>query len=159
MTFSTLGTIHIASAVMALVMGLSVFPAAKGTLLHRAMGAGYVAAMLVLNITALGLYRLTGQFNMFHVLAFVSLASIAAGLWPLVARRQGYMRAHLARMTGSYMGLWAAAAAEAISRLPTIRPLLNSPDKIFALSIAMIVIFTGVAIVLIRRMKVLYATA
>ena len=60
MTLSTLGTIHIAAALIAMVLGLSVYPAAKGTPFHRATGAGYLVGMVTLNITAIGLYRLTG---------------------------------------------------------------------------------------------------
>ncbi len=157
MFLTSLGAVHFTAAIMALVMGLSVFPAAKGTPFHRAIGAGYVLAMLVVNVTALNLYRLTGQFNVFHVLAFVSLTSVAAGLWPLVTRKEGWLPNHLARMTGSYFGLLAAAAAEAVSRIPTLRPYFSSPEKIFAISLALTVVFVGLAIVLNRRMILTYA--
>jgi uncharacterized membrane protein len=153
MTLSTLGTIHIAAALMALVLGLSVFPATKGAPFHRAMGAGYVVGMVVLNVTALGLYRLTGHFNAFHVLALVSLASIAAGLWPLIARKPGWMTAHLRFMIGSYSGLWAATAAEALSRLPAARSFFDSPQAIISSSLAIGVIFLVVAVVVNRRVN------
>src|SRR6185295_9823599 len=49
----------------------------KGTMTHRLIGCGYVAAMILLNVTALGLYRLTGHFGPFHALALVGLLAAA----------------------------------------------------------------------------------
>ena len=43
---TTLGAAHFAAAVAALALGLVVLIEAKGTLTHRLIGCGYVAAML-----------------------------------------------------------------------------------------------------------------
>jgi hypothetical protein len=44
------------------------------------IGVGYVSAMLIVNVTALCLYRLTGRFGPFHALALVSLANVIGGI-------------------------------------------------------------------------------
>ena len=159
MTLSTLGTIHIAAALIAMVLGLSVYPAAKGTPFHRAIGAGYLVGMVTLNITAIGLYRLTGQVNAFHVLALISLASVIAGLWPLVTRKPGWMTAHLRLIIGSYSGLWTAAMAETISRLPVAQSFFDSPQNIIGSSLVIVVVFFVVAVVVNRRMAWVNHTA
>ena len=71
MIASSLGAAHVAAASLALALGLVVLLAQKGTPFHILFGAGYVAAMAVVNVSALGLYRLTGWFGPFHALAIV----------------------------------------------------------------------------------------
>jgi len=77
MNLSTLGAAHGAAAVAALVFGFVVLADRKGTSTHRALGAAYVAAMIATNLTALGVYRLTGQCGPFHVLALISLVPLS----------------------------------------------------------------------------------
>ena len=76
--------------------------------------------MAVMNLTALGLYRLTGQFNAFHVGALMSLATVVAGMVPAVRRqpRDRWLRYHFEFMSWSYVGLMAGAVSEAATRLP-----------------------------------------
>ena len=155
MYLTPLAATHLTSAVMALVLGLSVFPATKGTSFHRMMGAGYVVAMLAVNVTALGMYRLTGSFNMFHFFALVSLVAIAAGLWPLVQRKEGWLRAHYRPMVGSYFGLWAAAVAEATTRLPIMRGVLTTPTSIITFGVSIAVVFVVPAYIVNRRFATL----
>jgi uncharacterized membrane protein len=92
----------------------------KGTRLHVQVGIGYVVSMLVMNVTALGIYRLTGNVNPFHVGALFSLATVVAGWVPAIRRkpRGNWMQMHFAFMSWSYVGLVAAAVAEAGTRVP-----------------------------------------
>ena len=60
---SALGAVHFTAAIVALAFGAIVLAAPKGTPLHRTIGAGYVAAMVILNVSALPIYRLTGHFE------------------------------------------------------------------------------------------------
>ena len=69
----TLGSIHVVFGLCALVIGTLVVLIRKGTRFHRAIGHGYFASMLGLNVTALLIYRLTGNFNFFHAAALFKL--------------------------------------------------------------------------------------
>ncbi len=77
---SPLGLIHLISAIIALIAGMIVISNKKGTAFHKKVGYLYVFSMLVLNITALFIYRLTGGFNLFHIFVLASLFSIVGGM-------------------------------------------------------------------------------
>lgn len=113
-------TVHVGACAAALMLGAAVAAAPKGTAWHRRAGRAFMASMLVLNLSALGLYRLSGAFNGFHALALFSLAGLAAGWWcARRARRSALHRElHGRFMLWSYVGLLAAAASELVVRLP-----------------------------------------
>jgi uncharacterized membrane protein len=115
-----IGQAHIIAAVAALSLGAVVFLQRKGTRLHVRMGIGYVVSMLIMNGTALAIYRLTGRLNAFHIGAFFSLATVLAGWVPAIRRRprDRWLRLHFEFMSWSYVGLVAAAVSEAGTRLP-----------------------------------------
>lgn len=117
---SPLGWVHTIAAVAALGFGAAILLRNKGTRSHRRIGWAYVVSMLTLNATALLIYRLTGRFGPFHVAALVSLVTVAAGLVPAVRRKpaERWVEHHYWWMTYSYLGLLAAAVAEAATRLP-----------------------------------------
>lgn len=91
----------------------------KGTPTHRRMGRAYLAAMLVLNTSALTIYEDSpGSLGVFHYLSFLSLATLAAGLasnW--LGRSLGAVMVHGHFMAWSYVGLVAAGAGQAASAL------------------------------------------
>jgi uncharacterized membrane protein len=115
-----LGSIHISTAMTALLFGAFVFPMTKGTRLHKALGYLYAAALLATNVTAFGLYHLTGHFGMFHVAAIVSFLTLIAALIPVITRRprKSWLTLHYKYTSWSYVGLLAAALSEAAVRLP-----------------------------------------
>ena len=117
---STIADVHIIAAVAALLLGGVVFPMRKGTRLHVRVGFGYVVSMIVMNVTAFGIYRLTGSVNPFHMGAFFSLATVLAGWVPAIRRkpRDGWLQLHFEFMSWSYVGLVAGAVSEAVTRLP-----------------------------------------
>lgn len=117
-----LGWIHTAAAVASLGLGAAVLLRGKGTRRHRRLGWTYVVAMLLLNATALAIYRLTGSFGPFHIAAVLSLASVTVGVIPAVRRTPAvtWVEHHYWWMTYSYLGLIAAAVAEVTTRLPGI---------------------------------------
>jgi uncharacterized membrane protein len=119
---STVGWIHTAAAVAALALGAAVLLRGKGTRSHRRLGWTYLIAMVLLNVTALAIYRLTGAFGPFHVAAILSLASVTAGIIPAVRRKPAatWVERHYWWMTYSYLGLLAAAVAEVVTRVPGI---------------------------------------
>jgi hypothetical protein len=76
--------------------------------------------MVLLNVTALMIYDLTGRFGPFHVAAIISLATVAAGYLPAFRRRPrgAWVPLHATLMAWSYVGLVAAFASEILTRLP-----------------------------------------
>ena len=115
------GAVHAGFGLVALVLGLGVILLEKGTAAHRRAGLLYAAAMLLLNATALAIYDLFGGFGVFHVLALVSLATLAAGIVPVWLRRpREWMELHARCMSWSYAGLVAAFFAEIGARVPGV---------------------------------------
>lgn len=121
MSVDIVGTLHVLAAGAALGAGTAVAVARKGTPWHRATGRAFGIAMLLLNLSALALYDLTGRANLFHAFALLSLISVGLG-WR-AARRRGpeWRRVHANWMLWSYVGLLAAALSEVATRLPIAR--------------------------------------
>ena len=120
---SALGWFHTATALVALASGAAVLLRHKGTRWHRRIGWTYVVSMILLNVTALMIYRLFGHFGPFHVAAVVSLVTVLGGIVTAVRRRppHKWVEAHYYWMTYSYLGLVAAAFAEVATRVPGAR--------------------------------------
>lgn len=152
MITNSLGAAHLTSAFAALLLGFIVLVAAKGTHSHRLFGAAYVTAMVIVNLTALGVFRLTGQFNAFHGLALLSLATTAWGLFVAVRRRKGWMASHLYFMSYSYLGLMAAAASEAILRVGPLRSMVNGRTGVVAAGVAIAVVFALIGVLVVPRL-------
>jgi len=112
LTEHLLGAIHVGAAFAALIFGALVLSMKKGTRTHRKMGYAYFINMLAVNGSALLIYELFQRFGPFHVLALFSLASVLAGLAPAWKRSPGWQARHARFVTGSYVGLCAAAVAE-----------------------------------------------
>jgi uncharacterized membrane protein len=108
---------------VAVVLGTLVLTNRKGTNLHKRIGYGYVVSMLVVNVTAFGLYQLTGRFGPFHLAAIVSLVSVLAGTLPLYfkAKFPSWKVLHFTYLYYSVIGLYAALCSEIIVRVPGIR--------------------------------------
>lgn len=118
MIHSTLGLVHTASALLAMLMGAIVIVKPKRGLFHKRIGYAYVASMVVLNITAFQIYRLFGRFGPFHALAIISLFSLMAGIAPALLRQRvkNWMHWHYYFMNWSVVGLYAAFWAELFTR-------------------------------------------
>ena len=153
MTLGTLGAAHFASALAALALGAFVLLERKGTPSHRAMGASYVMAMILVNLTALGIYRLNGRFGPFHALALLSLGTVAWGLRAVLQRRQGWLLTHFYCMAWSYIGLLAAAAAEIVVRVPLLAASFNSAARAMAVGVAIAVVFAVLGSLIMPRLQ------
>lgn len=129
MTMSALGTVHTVFAFLAIASGAAVCLLPKGTRWHRTLGHAYSTCMGGLLVTALFIYRLTGSFGVFHVLALLGGATLAMGMGTVLLRRPRgrWMESHAYWMSWSYVGLMAAFAAETLTRfvLPRIAPILQ----------------------------------
>lgn len=119
MVHSPLGALHLTAALSAVVLGAMVFRSRKATRFHRRLGYGYVTAMLTTNLTALGIYGLSGKFNLLHGFALLSLISLVFGMLPVMRGRPEGLRfdQHWRFMSWSYIGLIAALVAESATRI------------------------------------------
>lgn len=157
-----LGLTHTIAALAALMAGAAVLLTRKGTRRHRQLGWTYVVSMILLNVTALLIYRLFGRFGPFHVGAVFSFVTVVAGTVAALAarrargRRNAVERArvlelHYQLMTWSYVGLVAAAVSEIATRLPALRP---RPEQVLAFGVTVAVATLLVVVLgarLIRR--------
>jgi uncharacterized membrane protein len=139
------GPLHTALGFLCLALGTAVVSVRKGTRQHRRLGLSYAAAMLGLNATALSIYRVFGGFGPFHVLALISLATLCAGILPALRRRPGWLERHARLMSWSYVGLLAATAAEAATRLPVVRS--GTAFGVAALLSSLAVVAVGAAVI------------
>jgi uncharacterized membrane protein len=151
---SPLGMFHTGCGVLALVLGAGIFLATKGTGAHVRAGWAYVASMACLNGSALGLYHLTGGFNVFHALALFSLAMVAGGVIQVLGRRRWpkWMWRHYQYMAWSYVGLLAATCNEAFVRVPALQRLaVGGLAPLPLLGTAAVVVLSGAVIFGMRR--------
>ena len=147
-----LATAHVVAASSALIAGAGVLLLPKGTQLHRAIGAVYVLALVLVNTAALSLHR-ESTFGVFHALAVASLVTIAVGLSPLLLGKRSPMAiaTHAYCMTWSYAGLVAAGCGQLAVALGRDLGAWVVPVAIGAvLSISGVVIFGRVPSVLDR---------
>ena len=112
--FNILGGIHFGSAILAMIFGAIVILKAKGTSFHVKAGYVYTFFMLVLNITALMIYKLFGHFGPFHYAAVLSLISLIGGLIPAYMKKpeKTWLEFHYEFMNWSVIGLYAAFWSE-----------------------------------------------
>ena len=129
---SWLGWIHAVASVGALATGALMLLGPKGTPQHRSGGRLYLIAMLVTNLTALGIYR-NGVFFFPHWFALAALTAIAIGF---VCVRFHWSKAywrnvHLTCMVASYYMLIGGGVNEAFLRIDILHAMapdvLNSP--------------------------------
>ncbi len=118
-TNTLLGEVHLYSALLATLFGTLILIWEKGTKKHKQIGYAYTVSMLVVNITALMIYRLFGHFGIFHYAAVISLATLLAGIIPIMIKRTNKtMMHHISWMYWSVMGLYAAFVSETLTRIP-----------------------------------------
>lgn len=145
---SALGWIHTVFGLVALVAGTAVISVRKGTRWHRTVGHVYLTSMVALNVTGLFIYGLFGTFGPFHYMAVASLITLLLGMVPVFTRwpKGRWLELHAGFISGSFVGLVAATAAEITSRIPSggdgFSPMVTAATT-------MVVI--GVGVVLIRR--------
>jgi hypothetical protein len=109
--------------------------------------------MLLLNATALAVYRLTGHFEPFHALALLSAATVLRGIVPALRRRPGWLMAHYWNMAWSYIALLAAACSELVVRLSLGAGVFTGPWQVIAAGLAIAVAFVMVGMIVLPRLK------
>ena len=92
--------IHLAAALLALIIGGAMLVRTKGTASHKLLGRTWVAVMLVVAISSFWIQR--DGFSWIHLLSIWTLVSLAAAVWFI---RRGNVRAHQGFMVGTFLGL------------------------------------------------------
>jgi len=153
-----LGLIHTACGALALVLGAVIVLRPKGTRAHVRAGWAYAACMGGVNGTALGIYRLTGRFNLFHALAVASLVMVAAGLLQVAPRRrpQRWLWRHYQYMSWSFVGLLAATNNEAFVRVPALARLTAATAPALPLLVTAALV-AACGVVIVRRQAAVLA--
>ena len=107
-------------SVAALITGTLVLVIRKGTERHKQIGYIYVASMGILILTAFMIYRLFDGWGVFHYMTIVSLLSLGLGMIPIWTRKptNKWKYLHFSFMYWSVIGLYAAFAAETLTRIP-----------------------------------------
>jgi len=143
-----IGTIHMVLAMLCIVVGAVQLARPKHGAVHRARGYAFVYAMVVVDGTAMLLYRFTRSFNAFHVGAIVNLAAIVAAMIPMLMspRPAAWKQLHYNFMSWGFVGLMAAAITETI-----VRSVALTHGQAWAVSGAATVTVTLIGGYLIRR--------
>ncbi len=99
--------IHLAAALVALVLGAVQLARHKGTPPHRWRGRIWVAVMVAAAGSSFGIQALTQGhgFSYIHILSVWTLVALTVAI---VAIRRGNVRMHRGFMIGSYLGLLGA---------------------------------------------------
>ena len=120
LTGDSVGLIHLIASSLAMVTGSLVLLLKKGTKVHKQVGYVYVFSMLVLLITAFMIFRLFDGWGIFHYTALLSTVTICLGMIPVLLRKpEGRWKyLHFTFMYWSVMGIYAAFAAEVLTRIP-----------------------------------------
>jgi uncharacterized membrane protein len=116
----TVGLIHLIASIAALLAGTLVLILKKGSKKHRQIGYAYVVSMAILLVTALMIYRLFKSWGIFHYATVFSLIVILLGMIPVWTKKpvNKWQYQHFNFMYWSVIGLYAAFAAEVLTRIP-----------------------------------------
>ena len=116
----TYGLVHLIASIVALVTGTLVLFMNKGTIRHKQIGYVYVISMGLLLLTSFMIYRLFNGWGAFHYAAIFSLVTIGLGMIPIWTKKpvNKWKYMHFSFMYWSVVGLYAAFAAEILTRIP-----------------------------------------
>src|ERR1700712_957926 len=128
-----LGWLHAAACLVALGAGACVLIARKGTARHRLLGYLYAGAMLMLNLSIMGVYRfdmLPGKtpkmgpniFGVFHWMAITTLVAVALGVFAATRqKRTVWAHVHAQAMLFSYYLLFSGMINQLFVRVVAVR--------------------------------------
>ena len=99
--------VHLAAAILGLLIGAAVLARKKGTVSHKALGRVWVGLMLVVALSSFWILEIRdgAGFSVIHLLSAWTLVSLALAVYFI---RRGNVRAHKGFMVGTFIGLAAA---------------------------------------------------
>src|SRR6266481_55705 len=122
---SILGWLHAGACLLAILVGARNFLAPKGTRNHRLAGQVFLIAMVIVNLTALGIYR-HDRFFFPHWLAVATLALItiafASARWKRPQRL--WLHVHVSSVVLSFYMLIGGGVNEIFLRVNVLRPFI-----------------------------------
>jgi len=103
--------LHLATVLVALVLGPIQLFGPKGTPGHRLIGWIWASCMMITAVCTLFIREINdGQFSPIHIFSFWALISLPMAVW---FARRGMIAAHRGTMTGLYVGLIIAGVLSA----------------------------------------------
>jgi len=134
----SVGGVHLAASVAAVVCGTLVLALEKGTVTHKRVGYVYATSMVVVLVTSFMMYHLFGGWGVFHWTALLGTLTLLAGMVPILTRRpsKSYVALHFSFMYWSVIGLYAALVAEIFARIPRVVFEDGAPNSLFYVMIA-----------------------
>jgi uncharacterized membrane protein len=94
--------LHVAFAVLALIIGVVIFTFKKGTGFHRFLGWSWVGSMIIVAATSVAMIAdFKNGINALHTFTAVTVVSLWAGLTGI---RRGNVGQHAGSMIGLYVG-------------------------------------------------------
>jgi FtsH-binding integral membrane protein len=118
----TTGLIHLIASGLAILFGTLVLVSKKGTKQHIRIGYAYLGSMGIMLGSAFMIYRLFNGWGIFHYAALFSVGTLALGMIPVWRNKpvNSWKMQHFAFMYWSVIGLYAAFAAETLTRIPKV---------------------------------------
>lgn len=95
--------VHVAAAILALMLGTLVLWRKKGGTAHKAMGRLWVGLMLIVAVSSFFIHeiRMWGDFSPINILSILVVGSLGQALWAI---RNGNIAAHRTAMRSTYFG-------------------------------------------------------
>lgn len=93
--------VHLAAALVAVVLGIVILLRRKGTRAHQSIGWIWVGLMTAASLTSFGI-QARGRFSVIHVLSVIVLVSVSVAI---VSARTGNIRLHKICMISTFSGL------------------------------------------------------
>jgi uncharacterized membrane protein len=120
--FSTIGAVHTLLCLYVLWIGAIMLWRAKGNSLHRSSGRRYLFASTLSCVSALMIYP-DGTFNIFHVIAVVTLMLLAIGFGSAHSKvpKRKWLRIHITTIVLSYYMMIGGLINEAFVRITSLR--------------------------------------
>ena len=109
-TFTPVIALHVAAALLALVVGAALFAMRKGNRLHRFAGRAWVALMLVTALSSFWIQS-KGHYSAIHLLSVSVLLFLAAIVYFATT---GRIRSHRTTVIATYVGALLVAGAFAL---------------------------------------------
>ena len=140
---------HFGLASTCLVLGPVIFFRRKGDKTHRRLGRSWAAMMLMMNLSALATYDMSGRPNMFHAFALLNLAALIPA-WLYIRRYIKHRNPrdllnHQEMMVWAYFGLFAAGVWQAATTLVRMR-FIELPLGLFFSGLGVLTLFASLAL-------------